>query len=238
MKYFTIEYAPSGHAKGDVFYYPDMKDHIVNVVRRSGTFYEADLLEHLRRFGPRKAVFVDVGANIGNHTLFFAKYLASRVVAIEPHPGHFDRLNAVIGKNGLMNVTTIRTATGSEKATATLSLDSRFEGNAGAYSIRADSASGNSVEVTVDTLDAILLRHVEDPRDIALVKIDVEGYEEEVLDGAQCIVRNHRPDLVVEIHSNAQCKRIGRDLSRLGYRVLGRFCASPTYHFACAEVAR
>lgn len=233
MEHFAIEYCASRHTKAEAVYFPDINDHIVNVIQRSGTFYESDLLEHLLLSVPRKGVFVDVGANIGNHTVFFAKYMASRVVAIEPHPHNFEILNSVIMKNGLTNVQTIKTAVGCEKGTATLSLPEGFENNAGSYAISPGSPGQDSVEVTVDSLDTILSQHIEDQQEITLIKIDVEGYEEQVLKGARYILENHRPHLVVEIHSAEQHETIEKQLASMGYRVLGRFCASPTYHFAC-----
>ncbi len=233
MEHFAIEYCPPTHSKTESLYFPDRDDHIVNVIRRTRTFYESDLLEHLWFAVPRKGVFVDVGANIGNHTVFFAKYMASFVVAIEPHPDNYEILNSVVAKNELTNVVTVETAAGCEKGVATLSLPEEFEGNAGSYSISSGSAGRDPVQISIDSLDAILSQHVEDQtQGITLMKIDVEGHEEHVLEGARRILETHRPHLIIEIHSTEQQNAIENQLRPLGYRVIGQFCASPTYHFA------
>ena len=105
----------------------------------------------------------------------------------------------------LTNVQTIKTAVGCEKGTATLSLPDGFEGNAAAYAISQNSRGRDCVEVTVDSLDAILSTYIRNHAErIALIKIDVEGYEEHVLQGSQQILEVHRPHLVVEIHSVEQ----------------------------------
>lgn len=238
MEYFAIEYCASRHSEPEAIYFPDIDDHIVNTIRKRGTFYESDLLKHLWLTVPRQGVFIDVGANIGNHTVFFAKFMASRVLAIEPNPHTYDILNSVITKNGLTNVQTIKTAVGCEKGTALLSLPDGFEGNSGAYAISQDSPDEDSIKVTIDSLDAIISQHVEDHQKITMIKIDVEGYEQQVLKGAAHILENHRPHLTLEIQSVEQYKIIKKDLASMGYHVLGRYCVTPTYHFACWSTTR
>src|SRR5688572_21670039 len=62
-------------------------EHILRFVSKTGQFYEADLLETLDEWiDVRHHYVIDVGANIGNHTLFFAAVMGARVIAIEPNP--------------------------------------------------------------------------------------------------------------------------------------------------------
>jgi len=66
-----------------------------------GQFYEPEELEIIRRYMPRKAVFCDIGANIGNHTLFVLKYLGvSRSILFEPNPDAIGLLTTNIALNG------------------------------------------------------------------------------------------------------------------------------------------
>jgi hypothetical protein len=64
----------------------DLEDCIIRFIESSRTFYELELLEYAAACGPRGGVFIDVGANIGNHTVYFGKFLADFVLAIEPSP--------------------------------------------------------------------------------------------------------------------------------------------------------
>jgi FkbM family methyltransferase len=76
-------------------------DHITDAIRRTGTYYERDLLDAIRERRPR-GVLVDVGAHFGNHTTIFgAECGAERVVAIEPNPSAHAGLLVTIAENGL-----------------------------------------------------------------------------------------------------------------------------------------
>jgi hypothetical protein len=68
---------------------------------------------------------------------------------------------------------------------------------------------------------------------VRLMKIDVEGYEQEALQGAMSILEAHHPDVVVEAQTDDALQKIRQQLSPLKYRVFGCFNATPTYHFTC-----
>lgn len=92
MNGFTIDYRAPWRRLPDTLHFPELEDHVIDRVRKNMRFYEADLLEYLYYAVPHAGLFVDVGANIGNHTLFFARYMAERVLAIEPQPETFRAL--------------------------------------------------------------------------------------------------------------------------------------------------
>ena len=56
----------------------DSQDRMTRLLEQRKTFYEDDLLRHLGRRGPCGGVYLDVGANIGNHAVFFGKFLAGQ----------------------------------------------------------------------------------------------------------------------------------------------------------------
>lgn len=217
----------------DSIWFPDLDDKIPKQIRKANAFYESDLLEHLFFCVPSGGIIVDVGANIGNHTVFFSKYMASLVVAIEPHPDTFRLLTSTVARNELGNVLCIQTAAGSASGRATLSLPEGYDGNTGSFCITKGALGQHPVEVPVDTLDAIVSERLQDRQgQVTLIKIDVEGYEQEVLRGAPNILRTVKPHLVVEAQSSEQLQRFITELRPLGYRCIGCFCATPTYHFA------
>jgi FkbM family methyltransferase len=218
--YFTITY------RGDSIRFPNVATYITNVIRNAGSFYEIDLLDHLRRYGPRGGLWIDVGANIGNHSVYFGKYTADSVLSIEPHPDTFEMLKATLEANGI-RCNTVNCAAGAAEGTATLSLPAGLEDNSGSFTIM--SGGSDAVEVRVRTLDDIL-RIATLP--IRLIKIDVEGAEPSVLDGAQETISQHRPDIVVEAHTDELLNEVNKRLLPFGYRNIGRFAYSPTYHFA------
>jgi len=218
VDFFTISY------NGDVIHVPDLPHHIPNAIRASGAFYEEDLLEHLRTCVRHGGTWVDVGANIGNHTIYFSRYTADRVVSLEPHPETFHVLTATLRKNGLANVCVKNVGASDHVGGATLALPAGFDNNPGSFRM---TESGD-VSIRVETLDLILA----DTPEIRLIKVDVEGHELAVIRGAGETIRRHRPDLVVEAHTDEDRGAILNMLRPLGYRVIGRYACSPTYHFA------
>jgi FkbM family methyltransferase len=153
-------------------------------------------------------VVVDVGANIGYFTLLAARLVGSegRIYAIEPSPGTHAALVRNIRLNELRNVTPVEAAAGAEVGEAT--LRDVVEGtNRGASSLRSDPERGwgvrKAVEVTVplNTLAAIV--PVDEWPRLRLVKVDVEGFEADVLRGLVPILENgHRPSVLVEVHTD------------------------------------
>jgi hypothetical protein len=64
----------------------DSADKIAYVIRTQKTFWEIDQLEYIAMVGPSGGIYLDVGSNIGNHAVFFGRFCADHVVAIEPNP--------------------------------------------------------------------------------------------------------------------------------------------------------
>ena len=67
---------------------PSSEDPIQDSVRQNGEFHEGRMLEELGRHLP-PGVIVDVGANIGNHSVFFGAICGRRVLAFEPNPNYY-----------------------------------------------------------------------------------------------------------------------------------------------------
>jgi len=125
---------------------------------------------------------VDVGASTGMYTLAFARRVgpSGRVIAFEPDPRNFDVLRAHVALNGVEErVETVRAAVGS--APGTLS----FSTGKGAFSHVTADPGADAVRVDSVPLDRALAG-----RKVDLLKIDVEGYEEEVLRGAVELLRD------------------------------------------------
>ena len=127
------------------------------------------------------AVFVDIGANIGTYALWAAARVgpAGRVIALEPHPRTFAKLEFNRTINGAENVRCLNIAAGPETGAATLRFDGG--GNVGGASLHTDGgATGDAdVAVSVRPLADILSEQQVDRVDV--VKVDVEGYEDRAL---------------------------------------------------------
>jgi FkbM family methyltransferase len=155
-----------------------------------GLFFEAMELEELRKVVKPGAHVVDVGANTGNHTIFFAGPMkAASVLPFEPLPAAADALRAGVKRNGLENVDLSRLGVGvaDREDRATLVFSGR--GGLGATSLEPDPAG----EIGVATLDSMVSGRVD------LLKIDVEGMEMSVLAGSQELIRCWKPLIFIEI---------------------------------------
>lgn len=143
---------------------------------------ERGLLRGLLRPGLR---IVDVGANIGYYLLLWQSGIGASgaVQCIEPEPDNLVELRRNVERNAFENVEVLAAAVGSAEGTV---------------SIRAGINSGvdpaGAIGVRLVRLDAVVRGRVD------LIKIDVEGYEGEVLAGARATLERDRPILFLEIH--------------------------------------
>lgn len=137
----------------------------------------------------RGQLVVDVGANQGVFTLLFSRLVgpSGRVFALEPAPALFEALDENCRINSANNVTRLRTAAGETRSQGTLRC-SRF--NSGDNRL-TNSLRGPSFPVEVMPLDAIL-----PTEQVSFVKIDVQGYESQVVRGMQAIM-DRSPEIKV-----------------------------------------
>lgn len=153
---------------------------------------------------------VDVGANIGTHTVPMAQRVgrAGAVHAFEPQRLSFQMLCANAMLNNLTNVHAERVALGREDGTVRIPVYER--GNLGNVGSFAWGAGG----------DATLLRRLDDYglRGVRLMKIDVEGMEVDVLEGARGTIAAERPVLYVENNVADRSTALIDRLFDLGYR--------------------
>src|SRR5438552_3350090 len=107
------------------------EDAIPDVIRFTRTFYENDLLQFIGACTPPGGVYLDVGANVGNHTVFFGKFLADHVIAVEPHPSLVPFLKRNLMVNGISNSTVIQCAVSDGPGIGRMILPERHKQNIG-----------------------------------------------------------------------------------------------------------
>ncbi len=171
---------------------------------------EVDLFRLLVRPGD---VVVDAGANIGAHTVFFAERVGPQglVLAFEPQRLLFQTLCANLALNSIPNVVAIARGLSSAQGSMTIPiLDYASTNNFGGISL---SAGGAGEAVPVTPLDAFNLPQC------ALIKVDVEGMEEEMLRGSAELIARCAPILYVENDRPAKSASLIRYISSLNYRM-------------------
>jgi FkbM family methyltransferase len=171
--------------------------------------YELEKQAALQRFVRSGMTIYDIGAQAGFYTLFFSRLTGEggRVFAFEPCPYETRFLVDHVRMNSLTNVKIIQAAVGDRTRFVGISTDRGSCQN----QICDDSSTALMVPcVDLDSLDL-------PPSD--LIKIDVEGTESAVLEGAQRILREARPVVFVALHSNEQRRKCAAILRVAGYTI-------------------
>ena len=199
------------HCRHGVMLYNIRDKYIGGSLDRYGEFseLEAQLFSGLIKPG---MLVVEVGANIGAHTVHLAKLVGENggVVAIEPQRVIFQMLCANLALNGIENTDAKCLAVGAAPGEIVVPrVDYRRGGNFGGISLGADD--GDVVEMI--TLDNLMLPACH------MIKIDVEGMEKPVLDGARQTIARFRPYLYVEDDRLDKHAELIATLFDLGYRL-------------------
>jgi FkbM family methyltransferase len=205
--------------------FPSGEDHIARVISQTGGFYEADMLADIRSrlIFPRYAV--DVGAHVGNHTIYFAGVLGIDTISFEPNPLNCSLLSANIAANGLTDHCRVRNVAVGGSHGKCVSLPGGA-GNSGTSRVNR-SEDGSIAIVTLD-------EELADVPRVDLLKIDVEGWELEVLAGADRSIARCRPLIYVEA-SEKSFGVVEPHLSSADYVCWRRFNATPTFLFLPRE---
>ena len=162
-------------------------------------------LEKVAKSLPDNPICVDCGASYGNHTVFYAKVLkAKRVTSFEPHPESYIGLHKTILANNLEDTVTIYNH----------GLSARFE-DIGLFATKPEYIGAlqflyksELVESPIDSvtaeskpLDSVISTYVD------YLKIDVEGMEMEVLEGAKKLISKYRPIIFIEVWGKNKVNR-------------------------------
>jgi FkbM family methyltransferase len=171
---------------------------------------------------------LDVGANVGSVTgqLCRAVGATGRIWAFEPIPRNVARLTGFREANDLFQLEVFDCALSSTKGRATISLAK--EGFSGHASFTASWIDDGEMDVPTDRLDD-LTSELDDSAPLRLMKIDVEGFEREVIAGAEATIRRFRPSIFCEFNDI-----ILRDAGSSSHELLSAFgdlgyCVAPTW---------
>ena len=167
-------------------------DYISFMIGANGNFYEHDVLGAIEEIFPKEGVAIDIGGHVGNHSMFFLIFCSARNCYIfEPR----EDLKKLIEENAKLNNVSDRLTInlggvcGISDKKQKLSLEPVKDFNLGTGKLLESGTRG----IIVDSIDNLFKeKHVD------LIKIDVEGLEEKVLEGALKTIDRCKPILVVE----------------------------------------
>ena len=164
-------------------------DHIQKIIYNDRNFYEIETLEYLQgRYGNFKNI-LDIGSNIGNHMLFYcSKMQAQRVICFEPNDFNHSVLIKNIELNNLQQIVTVHNCALGETAGKGVQKDFTLM-NTGMNRIETDQQGA----IDIKRLDDFGYSNID------FVKIDVEGFEVEVLKGAGETITRCKPVVMIEV---------------------------------------
>jgi FkbM family methyltransferase len=150
----------------------------------------------------------DVGGFIGYHTVMMCRESPSQVVVLEPDPENRRRLEVNLSLNQVSGVVVLPLAAGPRKATGVLERQKGFP------AMTRVTSDGAEPDCSVVPLDELLDTYGRPD----LIKVDVEGAEAEVLEGARRVIEQARPVWIIEIHGRQET-HVATRLRRSGYHV-------------------
>lgn len=172
---------------------PGMAAATLNIYCGLHEFEEMGFLLH---YLSKDDLFVDVGANVGTYTILAAAAIGTPTIAFEPIPISFRALEENIRINRIQNIVDLKNIGVGNRcgvATFTSSLDAMN------HVVEDSEKLNNTVKCKIDTLDSILGGKI--PK---LLKIDVEGFELPVIEGAQQVLQNQNMEaIIIELNGSS-----------------------------------
>ena len=180
--------------------------HVEKGMKANGKLYEYYLLEHIEKQHGKRGNILDIGAHVGNHSIYFGLFCADNVYAFEPQESNVKRFDENIMLNDLDNVKLFPYALGDELCKMGMRRrNDRID--CLAYEMHGKG------EYPIYKLDDVVDGEI---TNIKVIKIDVEGFDCKVLLGGEETIRKNRPSIYIEYAENM--KQIDKFLFGLGYK--------------------
>ena len=173
---------------------------VSSVINSTQNFFEVGFLEFVRNNYLKQKTIIDIGANIGNHSLFFSEFLEyDEIICFEPFDKNVELLKLnLIGKNCKIMDYAL------SDSDSEMILYNSERHNFGGFSLHFyDGSKGENKsfivqdKITTKTLDSLNLSN------ISMIKIDVEGHENSVLNGGIETIKRNQPIIFIENLSSA-----------------------------------
>ena len=200
-------------------------DRIGKSISQSKYYYEHDLIGFVKRhISPRRVV--DVGTNIGNHAIGFSGHPDYQVYCFEPDLELVEIAKINLEINSIEHQIFNYGLGEKEELVSFIKAESENSG-AGQFDKNAQSET----QLPIKRMDDC----IPDDFEVDLIKIDVEGFELNVLLGAVNTIQKNAPSLIIEHQDYSHFNACRDTLIQLGYRPVKVFCATPTFLYCHNE---
>lgn len=197
---------------GEQIYAHNKGEYISDFIQQTGWYYEPKTIEYIKNIGLKDCNILDIGANVGNHTIAISKVTNNcAVISFEPFESNYKILkhNQILHSNN--NIQTYQYfVTSKENSEDTFYINPVWgECNLG-YIKESDSCGQ---EVTNHYIDLFKYSNLN------LIKIDVEGLELDVLKGSIETIEEHKPIIIAEHHTIEEHYQVLEYLKQFGYKL-------------------
>jgi len=203
---FNKEYSIITPTSYNVKFYVDFNDSISSSIYNKG-FFDKTLTEYIINNIKESDVVLDVGANLGWMTCLFASK-AKKVHAFECNSEVYNQLVCNVHLNNFKDKTSLYEIALSDKKGESEFTRYAHSGHGHLESNVRYNTYKDTVKVKTDTIDNIISEKVD------FIKVDVEGFEYNVLKGAKNTISKYKPDIFLEYNNN---NKIVEYLKSLGY---------------------
>lgn len=195
---------------GTFIYTHDKGEYISDVIEQTGWYYEPKTIEYIRNMNLKDCNILDIGANVGNHTIAISKVANNcDVISFEPFESNYKLLkhNQTLHSNN--NIQTYQYfVTSKENSEDTFYINPVW-GDCNLGYIKESNSCGQ--EVTNHYIDLFKYSNLK------LIKIDIEGHELEALKGAFNTIKKSNPCIIAEHHTKEEHLQVMDYLKQFGY---------------------
>lgn len=205
----------------DLYYVDEVPDYIKNQVIKQGANWEEHFHQQFKKYVKPGSVVLDIGSHIGTHTLPLSRLVGNQgtVYAFEPQVKIFCELAINMYLNKCENVKMFHQALGADERWIEMSIpketwmeqfgrDTINEGH-GTVNLHSNNQTGDQAKLV--KLDDFQLQNV------SFIKIDVEGFEMEVIKGGIETIKRNMPVIIMEIFENSEKQEKIQTIEKLGY---------------------
>jgi FkbM family methyltransferase len=172
---------------------------IADTLRR-GELFEKFIVTFVKHFiNPTKNI-IDLGANIGTHSIIYSNYTNGKIYSFEPQKVIFDILTKNIEANNCNNIIPFNFGASNENKKFYMNAEYGNKNNQGAFRIDNTLSNMNGLEIECKKIDDLNISNV------SYIKIDVEGHEYEALLGMKNLLIREHPSIMIEIHDSCKTK--------------------------------
>jgi FkbM family methyltransferase len=175
-------------------------DTCVSDCLRSGYLFEKFILSFIKHFIHPNKNIIDLGANIGTHSIIYSNYTTGNVYSFEPQKLVFNILNKNIECNNCKNIISYNCGASNINKKFYMNAQYDLKDNHGAFRIDENLNKTNGLEINCIVIDDLNLNN------ICYVKIDVEGHEYYALQGMKNLLIREHPTIMIEIHDSSSTR--------------------------------